>query len=88
MTRTTDDLRDAERFKPLGTPIRKEKAPAAVPEWKQVPGAAKGVEQNRDGFLRTNIPTNGWIHIHIGYSGMKVTLDAIRRALKGIKCRP
>jgi hypothetical protein len=28
MTRTTDDLQDAERFQPLGAPIRKPAPPA------------------------------------------------------------
>lgn len=87
MPRTTDDLQDADRFEPLGAPIQKEKAPT-TPEWTQVPGAAKGVERNREGFLRTNIPTNGWISIRINASDMRVTPDAIRRAMKGIKCRP
>lgn len=59
MTRTPDDLRDRERFVPLGSPIRSP-APPAKPDWKQVPGAAPGVEADRDGRLRTNIPQNDW----------------------------
>jgi hypothetical protein len=59
MTRTTDDLQDAEPWRPLGHPEPKPSKPAQ-PEWTQVPGAAKGVEQDRSGRLRTNIPQNDW----------------------------
>lgn len=50
MTRTTDDLRDAERFQPLGAPIRP--APPA-PEPKRI---APGVLQGPDGRLYTDQP--------------------------------
>jgi len=52
--RTTDDL-NPEPIRPLGAPIRKPAAPAQ-PQWKQVEGATKGVEQGPDGRLRTNLP--------------------------------
>jgi hypothetical protein len=54
--RTTDDL-NPERFQPLGEKVPP-KPKDVEPEWKQRPGAAKGVEENRDGQLRTNIPQN------------------------------
>lgn len=57
MTRTTDDLQEREQFKPLGSPIPRAK-PAPEPEWRQKPGAAKGVQEDRNGRLRTNIPEN------------------------------
>lgn len=53
--RTTDP--DPVPFQPLGQKVEKP-APPPAPEWKQVPGAAKGVEQDRAGHLRTNIPGN------------------------------
>lgn len=56
MTRTTDSD-DHERFQPLGAPIRKPAVPAQ-PEWRQKPGAAPGVQEDRNGRLRTNIPEN------------------------------
>lgn len=57
MTRTTDDLNPEPPFKPFGEKVTPP-APPAPPEWTQVPGAAKGVERNRAGYLRTNIPEN------------------------------
>ena len=54
MTRTTDPT-EPERFQPLGAPIRKPQPPQ--PEWKPVDGSP-GIERNRDGQLRTNIPGN------------------------------
>lgn len=54
MTRTTDDLRDAEPFRPFGPKVV---PPAPTqPEWKQRPGAAPGVEEDRNGRVRTNLP--------------------------------
>lgn len=50
MTRTTDDLADAERFEPLGSPIRKPEPPKP---WKEV---APGVLEDENGRLRTNLP--------------------------------
>lgn len=86
MTRTTDDL-NPERFQPLGAPIRK--APESKPEWKPRDGSP-GIEESTDGRLRTNIPANdraNWISITISASDSMVTPEAIRRGLKGMKCR-
>lgn len=40
----------------LGPPIRKT-PPKAAPQWKQVEGAAKGIEVGPDGRWRNNAPT-------------------------------
>lgn len=50
MTRTTDDLQDAERFQPLGAPIRK---PAPPPKDREI---SPGVFQRPDGRLYTDQP--------------------------------
>lgn len=50
MTRTTDDLQDAERFQPLGAPIRK---PEPVKPWKRI---APGVLEDEHGRLHTDLP--------------------------------
>lgn len=50
MTRTTDDLQDADRFQPLGAPIRKSESPKP---WKRI---APGVLEDENGRLRTDIP--------------------------------
>lgn len=50
MTRTTDDLQDAEKFQPLGPPIRKPEPPKP---WRRV---APGVLEDEDGHLHTDIP--------------------------------
>jgi len=55
--RTTDDMQEPERFKGLGEKVVPPPPPA--PEWKQVPGAAKGVGVGSDGKLSTRIPENG-----------------------------
>lgn len=55
MTRTTDDLVGGERFQPLGPPTRKPEP--TKPEWTPVDGSP-GIERNRQGELRTNIPAN------------------------------
>ena len=86
MTRTTDDLQDRDPWKPFGEKVQKQDKPAQ-PEWTQVPGAAKGVEQNRAGQMRTNIPENGgakWISIHIHATDMKITGEQIRKVLRGL----
>ena len=57
MTRTTDDMRDAEPWQPLGERVERKPSEPAQPEWRQVPGAAKGVQIGPDGRLRTNLPT-------------------------------
>jgi hypothetical protein len=55
MTRTTDDLNPQPPFRPLGEKvIRPVPAP---PEWRPKPGSP-GIEESRDGRLRTNIPGN------------------------------
>jgi hypothetical protein len=56
--RNTDDLQDSERFQPFGEKVERKPAEPAEPEWKQVEGARKGVEVNKDGKLRTNIKEN------------------------------
>ena len=56
--RTTDDLQEPEKHLPLGPPIKKPEP--AKPEWTQVPGAAEGVQQNREGKLRTDPNRNMW----------------------------
>lgn len=53
--RTTDDLNPEPPFKPFGEKIVRP-GPPAQPEWKQVPGAAAGVQVGPNGQLRTNIP--------------------------------
>ncbi len=53
MTRTTDDLVEGERFQPLGAPIRKPEP--SKPEWTPVDGSP-GIDRNRKGELRTNLP--------------------------------
>lgn len=50
MTRTTDDMQDAERFQPLGAPIRKPEPPKP---WKRV---APGVLEDDKGHFRTDLP--------------------------------
>lgn len=50
MTRTTDDLQDAEPWKPLGAPIRKPEPPPKARE------VAPGVFEGKDGRLYTDIP--------------------------------
>lgn len=57
MPRTTDDP-SPEKFQPFG-PAIKPLPKDYDPGWKQVPDAEKGVEQDREGHLRTNIPANG-----------------------------
>lgn len=52
--RTTDP--DPVPFKPLGEKVIPPPPPA--PEWKQIPGAAKGVGIGSDGKLSTRIPGN------------------------------
>lgn len=47
--KTTDP--DPQPFRPLGEKVPKP-APAPRPEWTQVPGAPKGVEQDKDGRMR------------------------------------
>lgn len=60
MPRTTDDL-NQERFQPLGERVeRKPAAAPAQPEWRQKPGAAEGVQENRDGRLRTDPFKTRW----------------------------
>jgi hypothetical protein len=56
MTRTTDDLQDSQPWRPLGERVTPPAPKPADPGWKQAPGAAPGIETDRDGHLRTNIP--------------------------------
>jgi hypothetical protein len=53
MTRTTDP--DPKPFQPLG-PAIKPWPKDHDPGWKQKPDAAPGIQQDRDGNLRTNLP--------------------------------
>jgi hypothetical protein len=53
--RTTDDLNPEPPFRPFGPKVTPP-APPAQPEWKQVPGAAPGVQADADGRKRTNLP--------------------------------
>lgn len=64
--RTTDDLNPEPPFKPLGEKVTPPAPPA--PGWKQVPGAAKGVEVGPDGKLRTNMPENNAWHPPGGFN--------------------
>ena len=57
MTRPTDP--DPVPFKPLGEKVTPP-APPAPPEWRQKPGAAEGVQENRDGKLRTDPFKTRW----------------------------
>ncbi len=52
--RNTDP--DPPPWKPLGEKVAKPAPAPASPVWKQVPGAAKGIEEGADGKLRTNLP--------------------------------
>ncbi len=54
MTRTTDDLQDKQPWQPLGERVAK--PVPAQPEWRQKPGAAPGIEEDRNHRLRTNLP--------------------------------
>lgn len=54
--RTTDESNPEPPFKGLGEKIT-QPAPK-LPEWTQVPGAAKGVGVGPDGKLSTRIPGN------------------------------
>lgn len=54
--RTTDP--DPVPFQPLGQKVPAAAAPLSAPEWKQIPGAAKGVGVDPDGKLSTRIPGN------------------------------
>lgn len=64
MTRTTDDLQDAERYSPLGAPIRKAKPEPAPSK----PQGGSGIVTDPDGRMRTTthpLPTEavwpfGW----------------------------
>lgn len=49
--RTTDDLQEPERFKPLGEKINRT-APDLRPEWRPRPGSP-GIEENAEGKVRT-----------------------------------
>jgi len=55
--RTTDP--DPAPFKPLGEKVTPP-APPTPPEWRQKPGAAEGVQENRDGKLRTDPFKTRW----------------------------
>jgi hypothetical protein len=46
---------DPPPWKPLGSPIAKPASAPASPLWKPVPGSP-GIEQHRDGQLRTDLP--------------------------------
>jgi hypothetical protein len=43
-------------FQPLGDRVKKPD-PTPRPQWTQVPGAPKGVEQDKDGRMRNEQPT-------------------------------
>lgn len=54
--RSTDP--DPVPQRPLGEKVTRPAPAPTQPEWKQKPGAAEGVQEDRNGRLRTNFPLN------------------------------